>query len=217
MRRRQAITVLMGAAVAWPLAARAQQAGKLPTIGFLGESTPSGQRRWAAAFVQRLRELGWFEGRNFAIEYRWAEGRNERFAELVSEFVRLKVDAILDTRNSSGPRSKAGNFGHPHRLRDCGKSGRHRVSCESWRSRRQCHRSNKSDWPILPANVSNLARSCPRSPAIWQSWPTLTIPRSLWTSVRCRQLHADWPRSRHIGNPACRGYRARHRGDPGQG
>src|SRR4051794_37616549 len=67
----------------------------LPTIGFLGESTQSGQRQWAAAFVQRLRELGWIEGRNFAIEYRWAEGRNERFAELVSELVRLKVDAIL--------------------------------------------------------------------------------------------------------------------------
>jgi putative ABC transport system substrate-binding protein len=94
MNRREVITLLGGAA-AWPLAARAQQAGKLPTIGFLGESTQSGQRQWAAAFVQRLRELGWIEGRNFAIEYRWAEGRNERFAELVSELVRLKVDAIL--------------------------------------------------------------------------------------------------------------------------
>ena len=94
MTRRQFIT-LLGGAVAWPLAARAQQAGKLPTIGFLRESTPSGQRQWAAAFVQRLRELGWIEGRNFAIEYRWAEGRNERFAELVSELVRLKVDALL--------------------------------------------------------------------------------------------------------------------------
>ena len=70
-------------------------AGKVPTIGFLGESTPSGQRQWAAAFVQRLRELGWIEGRNIAIEYRWAEGRNERFAELVAELVRLKVDAIV--------------------------------------------------------------------------------------------------------------------------
>jgi putative ABC transport system substrate-binding protein len=81
--------------VAWPLAARGQQAGKLPTIGFLGESTPSGQRPWIDAFVQRLRELGWTEGRNVAIEYRWAEGRNERFAELVAELVRLKVDIIV--------------------------------------------------------------------------------------------------------------------------
>jgi putative ABC transport system substrate-binding protein len=67
----------------------------LPTIGFLGESTPSGQRQWVAAFVQRLGELGWVEGRNVAIEYRWAEGRNERFAELSAEIVRRKVDVIV--------------------------------------------------------------------------------------------------------------------------
>ena len=94
MKRRAFIAGLAGA-TAWPFAARAQHSGKLPTIGFLGESTPSGQRQWAAAFVQRLRELGWVEGRNIAIEYRWAEGRNERFAELVPELVRLKVDAIV--------------------------------------------------------------------------------------------------------------------------
>jgi putative ABC transport system substrate-binding protein len=94
MKRRDFITLLCGAA-AWPLAARAQQASKLPTIGFLGESTPSGQRQWVAAFVQRLGELGWVEGRNVAIEYRWAEGRNERFAELSAEIVRRKVDVIV--------------------------------------------------------------------------------------------------------------------------
>ena len=95
MRRREFITLLGGAA-AWPVAARAQQAAsKLPTIGFIGESTPSGQRQWVAAFVQRLNELGWIEGRNVAIEYRWAEGRNERFAELSAEIVRRKVDVIV--------------------------------------------------------------------------------------------------------------------------
>jgi putative ABC transport system substrate-binding protein len=93
MRRRLFITLLGGAA-AWPLAARAQQA-KLPMIGFLGESTPSGQREWIAAFVRRLRELGWIEGTNVAIEYRWAEGRNERFPAMVAELVRLKVDVIV--------------------------------------------------------------------------------------------------------------------------
>ena len=96
LQRREFVTLLGGAVGGWPLAARAQQSGKkLPTIGFLGESTPSGQRQWAAAFVQRLRELGWIEGRNVTIEYRWAEGRNERFAELVAELVRLNVDAIV--------------------------------------------------------------------------------------------------------------------------
>ena len=95
MKRRAFITLLGGAAAAWPLAARAQQTGKLPTIGFLGGTSPSVVSQSVAAFVQRLRELGWVEGRNVAIEYRWAEGRSERFAEIAAEFVRLKVDVIV--------------------------------------------------------------------------------------------------------------------------
>jgi putative tryptophan/tyrosine transport system substrate-binding protein len=91
--RREFITLLGGAAVAWPLAASAQQ--KLPTIGFLGAATPSVAGHWVAAFVKRLGELGWIEGRTVAIEYRWAEGRNERYAEIAAEFVRLKVDVIV--------------------------------------------------------------------------------------------------------------------------
>src|SRR5258708_33166210 len=95
-QRRDFLTLLGGVAAAWPLAARAQQA-KLPTIGFLGASTPSNWNPWTAAFVQRLRELGWIEGRTVAIEDRWAEGRNERYSEIATEFVRLKVDVILTT------------------------------------------------------------------------------------------------------------------------
>jgi putative tryptophan/tyrosine transport system substrate-binding protein len=95
VKRREFITLLVGAASAWPLAARAQQAGRVPTIGFLGATTPAGQSQLTAAFVQRLRELGWIEGRTVAIEYRWAEGRGERFAKFAAEFVRLKVDVIL--------------------------------------------------------------------------------------------------------------------------
>jgi putative tryptophan/tyrosine transport system substrate-binding protein len=94
MRRRNFITLLCGA-MAWPLAARAQQAGKLPTIGFLGATTPATWSLFVAAFVQRLRELGWIEGRTVVIEYRWAEGRGERFAEIAAEFARLKVDVIV--------------------------------------------------------------------------------------------------------------------------
>ena len=94
MKRREFITLLGGAAAAWPLAAWAQ-AGKLPTIGFLGVSTPSGWSHYVTAFEQRLHELGWIEGRNVAIEYRWAEGRGERFAEIAAEFVRNKVDIIV--------------------------------------------------------------------------------------------------------------------------
>jgi len=97
MKRREFIMLLGGAAAAWPLAARAQQPGKLPTIGFLGTSTPADLNQRTAAFVQRLRELGWTEGRNVTIEVRWAEGRTERFAEIAAEFVRLKVDVIFTT------------------------------------------------------------------------------------------------------------------------
>ena len=93
MKRRDFITLLGGAA-AWPLAAHAQQAGKLPTIGFLG-ADPSIESKRVAAFVQRLRELGWIDGHNLAIEYRWSEGRNERVAENAAELVRLKVDVIV--------------------------------------------------------------------------------------------------------------------------
>jgi len=94
MKRREFIT-LIGGAAAWPLAARAQQVPKLPTIGFMGASTASFERASTDAFVQRLRELGWIENRTVAIEYRWAEGRDERFAQIAAEFVRLKVDVIL--------------------------------------------------------------------------------------------------------------------------
>jgi putative ABC transport system substrate-binding protein len=74
---------------------RAQQRPGLATIGLLGSTTPAVESQRVAGFVQRLRELGWIEGQNISIEYRWAEGRNERFAEIAAEFVRLKVDVIV--------------------------------------------------------------------------------------------------------------------------
>jgi putative ABC transport system substrate-binding protein len=95
MRRREFIMLLGGGAATWPLAAQAQQAVRLPTIGFLGASTSSAWNNWAAAFVRRLGELGWIEGRTVAIEYRWAEGRGERYTDIAAEFVRLKVDVIV--------------------------------------------------------------------------------------------------------------------------
>jgi putative ABC transport system substrate-binding protein len=94
MRRREFMAAI-GAAAIWPFAANAQQMAKVPTIGFLGQLTPLAMSKWTAAFVARLRELGWVEGRTVAIEYRWAEGRSERFAEVAAELVRLKVDVIV--------------------------------------------------------------------------------------------------------------------------
>src|SRR5215470_14366874 len=95
MRRREFLALTGGAAATWPLAARAQQPARPPTIGFLGQSTRAAATEWTAAFVQRLGELGWIEGRTVAIEYRWAEGLDERFAVIAAEFVRLKVDVIV--------------------------------------------------------------------------------------------------------------------------
>ena len=93
MQRRQFIALLGGAAT-WPLAARGQQAGKLPTVGMLGSSLAAFSY-WLPALLQRLHELGWIENRTMAIEYRWTEGRNERYAQLAAELVGLKVDVIV--------------------------------------------------------------------------------------------------------------------------
>jgi ABC-type uncharacterized transport system substrate-binding protein len=103
VRRREFIE-FSALALAWPIAARAQPA-KLPTIGFLGAGAQSAWTHWTAAFVQRLHELGWLEGRTVTIEYRWADGRTERFREIAAEFVRLKVDVIV-TVGSAVPAAK---------------------------------------------------------------------------------------------------------------
>jgi putative tryptophan/tyrosine transport system substrate-binding protein len=94
MKRREFIRLLGGAAAAWPLAARAQQAGKLPTIGILGSGSAAFSHV-VSAFLQRLRELGYIENRTVAIDYRWTEGGNDRYAAMAAELVRLKVDIIV--------------------------------------------------------------------------------------------------------------------------
>ena len=105
MRRREFFT-LVGGAAAWPLAVHAQQAAKAPVIGFLGSGTVSSGNQWVAAFVQRLRELGWIEGQTVTIEYRWAEGRSERFAEFAAEFVGTSTSFSRITPRRSLPQSK---------------------------------------------------------------------------------------------------------------
>jgi putative ABC transport system substrate-binding protein len=92
--KRRAFITLFGGATAWPLVARAQST-KVLTVGFMGTTTPSVWQPWTAAFVQRLRELGWIEGRTVAIEYRWAEGRADRWGEITAELARLKVDIVV--------------------------------------------------------------------------------------------------------------------------
>ena len=99
MKRRE-FTAGLGAAAAWPLMARAQQS-RSPTIGFMGGSTPSATSQWTAIFVKRLRELDWVEGKNLAIEYRWAEGRTERYHDIAADFVKMKVAVIVTAGTES--------------------------------------------------------------------------------------------------------------------
>jgi putative tryptophan/tyrosine transport system substrate-binding protein len=112
VERREVITLVGGAVAAysplWLIPARGQQPGKLPIIGFLGANTPTVQSRWTDAFVKRLGELGWIEGRNVAIEYRWAETRFDRSPGIIAEFVRLKVDVIVTHATANVAAAKQG-------------------------------------------------------------------------------------------------------------
>ena len=121
MRRRDFIKGVAGGAAAWPLAARAQQSAKLPTIGYLGGAAPGADGQRVAWFVQQLRELGWVEGRNVTIEYRWAEGRFEQMTEIAAEFVRLKVDVIFTWARRRGAAEKRDELAPFHGLPSSGR------------------------------------------------------------------------------------------------
>src|SRR5215510_9377110 len=95
LKRREFIALLGSAATAWPVEVRAQQAGKLPIIGYMGQGTAAAEAKRVTAFVGRLHELSWIEGRTVAIEYRWMDGRSDLAAEIATEFARRKVDIIV--------------------------------------------------------------------------------------------------------------------------
>jgi len=95
VKRREFITLLGGAAAAWPLAARAQQSSTMRRIGFLGPLSERTQLEWTTAFLKGLRDHGWIEGITISIDYRWAEGRSDRLAELAAELVRREVNIIV--------------------------------------------------------------------------------------------------------------------------
>ena len=211
MRRREFITAARRHGGAWPLAAARAAAGKLPTIGFLGASTPSAWSQWTAAFVQRLRELGWIEGRTVAIEYRWAEGRSERYTEIAAEFVRLKVDVIL-TVGSAVPAAKQATSAIPDRLRAGGGSGWERFGRVTGAAGRQRHR------PVDPVDRycrqadRTFARGAPRSPPVGDHRQCRLSRRRAGNRARFRRRPASLASSRRARNPARRRYRARLRG-----
>src|SRR6516165_161435 len=157
MRRREFIT-LIGGAVAWPLAARAQQRGKLPTIGFLGSTTASIASQWVVVFVQRLRELGWIEGHTGAIEYRWAEGRKERADELSAELVQLKVDLIMTYGTQCALAAKQATVFRSSS--HCRATRLPLALLPVWRDRARTSPGYRAKGQILPPNVS---KSCART------------------------------------------------------
>src|SRR5262252_2834277 len=169
---------------AWPFAARAQQPGKLPTIGFIGTVT---QSEWPVeAFDKRLRELGWIEGRTITIEYHWAEGRDERITEFVAEFVRSKVDVIVTGGNAVSAESRRHrlflSFSLWLRMRLAA------VSSIAWRDQEAM--SPASRCKVLSSLVGDLIYCAKFSPVAtdWPSWPMLAIrlPNRNWLKLRPR-------------------------------
>jgi len=176
--RRDFVTLLGGAAAAWPLAARAQQPGKVPTIGFLG-ANPLIESERVAAFVQRLRELGWIEGRTVSIEYRWAEGRSEGYAENAAELVRLKVDVIVTSTTPPSLAAKRATAVIPIVFAAANvRSGL--AWSRVWRDRAATSPVWRTRCLTLVArNSSSCVRSYPVF-AGWRSWLMRAIPAPCW-------------------------------------
>ena len=176
MRRREFVTLLGGAVAAWPLAAHAQ--AKVPTIGFLGTASASAWSAWTAAFAERLRELGWIEGRTVAIQYRWADGRVERWTEIAAELAELKVDVIVTGGNAALAAKQASSaipivfamVDDPvgmGLIASLARPGGNLTGLST----------SKPMWRASDSRCC--ARLCPLC-ADWRSWPMLNIPAPRW-------------------------------------
>jgi ABC-type uncharacterized transport system substrate-binding protein len=139
MKRREFMALLGGAAAAWPLAARAQQAGKVWRIGFVAGGERAAVSHILAGFPQGMRELGYAEGRDFTIEWRFAEGNVERFSEFAAELVRLRVDAIVVATAAAVRAVQQATNTIPIIMMLLDRSGRQRIRCQPRASRRQYH------------------------------------------------------------------------------
>ena len=154
MKRRKFLALLGGAAVACPLAVRAQQAGKLPTVALIIYNVTDA---WSAAFTERLRELGWIEGRTVAIEYRWSEGRPEHIAEVAAELAQQNVLCHCHVW-SRRRHSKAGDNFHPNRFPNRERSGRQSASSQASRVRAATSRDCRSRPPESAGKRLDLLR-----------------------------------------------------------
>jgi len=177
MRRREFITLGV-AAVALPQVASAQQQ-KLPSIGFLGPLTSSAMSQWTAAFVQRLSELGWIDGRTVAIEYRWGDGNSERFPEIVTEFVRLKVSVIVTGGTAAVIAAKQATSIIPIIFGSVADPvGTGLVASLARPGANVTGLSNQS--ADLPGKRSNSCARLSLASAGWRSWPISAIPAMCW-------------------------------------
>ena len=189
-------------------------AGEAADHRFLGPEHAFGRYRWTAAFVQRLRELGWIEGRTIAIEYRW--GRDARNASPRSRPNSSGSRSMSSSRREPRGRcGEAGDIGHPDRVRGGGRPGRRRPGRQSGATGRQRHRPVESAPDLAGKRLELLREVVPglRRLAIMGNVgnPIAVLEMG---EVRGGGPHAR-PRSRHARNPARRGYRARLRGAQG--
>src|SRR5215813_11767777 len=121
------------------VSAEAQQTGKVFRIGFLDSSTVSGSAVLVDAFRQELSKLGWNEGKNITIEYRFAEQKLERLPEFAADLVRLRVDVIVVVGQPTALAANSAHRDHPHRDDECRRSSGCRSGCQSGAAGRQCH------------------------------------------------------------------------------
>src|SRR5262245_6381031 len=186
LHRRSFITLLGGAAASWPLAARAQQPGKRPIVGFLGDSTPLAESERAAAFARRLHDLGWIEGRTIAIEYRWADGRSERLAEIAAEFARLKVDIIVTGGTPAVMAAKQAAPVVPIVFAAVGDPVGVGFVASLARPG-----GNVTGLSALTADLAGSGSTCCARPfptwAVWRSWATSAIRSPCWSWASCRR------------------------------
>jgi hypothetical protein len=187
MRRRDLIKATAGLATAWPIGARAQQTRKLPTVGFMGAGTSLIYSEWVNAFLERLREHGWTEGRTVAIEYRWAEGSYERAADIAAEFVRMKVDVIVtastpNTLATKKRRQKSRLFLRQPATRLAA------TLSQVLRDQAAMSLVCQSRQPRRPASASNCYAKHFTLCRDWRSWAMATTVQWWWKCVRLRQL-----------------------------